>query len=175
MKSLITTIFVAICLNITAQTADSVFIYKSVDDMEETTYYFPSRKLVCLDRVKDIGFSVGFFIEPEKSKNSIYADDIHIVAAGFGCVENVEIIFLLEDGTKIKGSSWNKFNCEGDAYVTISQADKNSLATKKLSKVRVTNGRNYKEYTADIEESMKDYFIQLFYAVKNDKVKIYEE
>ena len=63
MKSLILFLWMALSLSLTAQTLDSVFVYKSVDEMTDKSYYFPSRKIVCIDEVSNIGFSVTFFLD----------------------------------------------------------------------------------------------------------------
>jgi hypothetical protein len=172
MKTVILSFFLALSLGLTAQTSDDVFVYYTVDEMTDKTYYFPSKKMLCLDEVNDIGFSITLFVEAE-SPSSICVSDINLVTAGFGCVENVEVIFLFEDGSKAKAASWNKFNCDGDCYLKPSKEVKASLSSKRISKIRVTNTYNYKTYTCDVSEDMKDYFIKLLGAVKNNDIHQY--
>lgn len=172
MKTIFSIFVMAVSLNIVAQDADSVFIYRIVDEMTDKTYYSPSRKLICVNESEDIGFSTRFFIKANPDK-SLYADDLYFQAAGFGCVEGVEVIFLFLDGTKITLKNWNDFNCDGDVFITLSKTDKQALLTKELSKIRFTNTRSYKSYTAEIPSDNKDYFIQMADAIKKSRIQEY--
>ena len=58
-----------------------------------------------------------------------------IVGLG-SCVENVEMIVLFENGEKLK-TSWNKFNCEGNASTT-------------LEKVKLIYSRLYRSVRLDL-------------------------
>jgi hypothetical protein len=66
---------------------------------------------------------------------------------------------------------WNDFNCDGQGWFKISESDKELLATKKVLKIRIQNGRTYESYTHDVETKNQDYFIQLFFAINNNKIK----
>mgnify|MGYP007072230169 FL=1 len=75
------------------------------------------------------------------------------------CVENVQVIILFENGKKIEKTSWNKFNCEGNAWYNFTQSEIAQLKTLSISKIRFTNGRNYESMTVDFSEP--NYFIDL--------------
>jgi hypothetical protein len=78
----------------------------------------------------------------------------------------------MEDESKVKASMWNDFNCEGKVWCQVSDSDKEIMATKKVSKIRIQNGRTFESYTHVIsDEADKSYFIQLFLAVKNQTIK----
>ena len=82
---------------------------------------------------------------------------------GLGCVENTEVIIIFENGEKITKTQWNKFNCDGNAWMRPNSSDIELMKTQPISKMKITNGRNYKSYTfSDLNDSMKNYFINLF-------------
>jgi hypothetical protein len=157
-----------------AQSLDSVFIYKDTDDMTDEVYFFASRKIVCIDEVDNLGFSISFFVD-QKKDGSLSASDLYIKTVNFGCIENLEAIFLFEDGSKVTCNSWNKFNCEDRAFCQISEADKKIMASQKVTKIRVTNKRNMRTYTSVVEPNNQDYFIQFFKALEKNDVRQYEE
>lgn len=149
---------------------DSVYIGKQIDDMEGKTYYYASRGMVSKNEKQ--GFRLSCFIEGE-SDNELFVRDLSLKMVGIGgCVENNTLIIKFDDETKIDLKSWNDFNCDGDAWFNINEEQGNLLATKKIVKIKVQNGRTYDSYTADIMASDSDYFIQLYNAMKNKKIKI---
>ena len=70
---------------------------------------------------------------------------------------------------------WNDFNCDGKGWFKISDSDKELLATNKVLKIRIQNGRTYENYTHDVEKKNQDYFIQLFFAINNNKIKNFKQ
>ena len=160
-------------LNSNAQ-KDSVFINEQKDEMTDKVFYFPSEQLVCRNpENKKQGFAITFFVGKTK-KGVLEALEVKIKSVGIGnCDEKDEVIFLLEDETKIKVTMWNDFNCDGKVWCKMSDADKELLATKKVNKIRVQNGRTFESYTHTIDEIDRGYFKQFFFAIKNNKVKPY--
>jgi len=148
---------------------DSVYVAKLTDDMEGKSFYTPSRKMVCAKQDRKTGFSVSAFLDYNNGDVAVDELKIRMVNIG-GCSENTEIIILFTDSTKITLTSWNEFNCKGDAWFKLSKPDKEKLSTVKKKKIKVQNGRTYESYTHTLVED-NDYFIQLFYAVKNKKIK----
>lgn len=87
---------------------------------------------------------------------------------GLSCVENTEVILIFENGEKITKTQWNKFNCDGNVWITPKSSDIELMKTQPISKIRVTNGRNYESYTfSNLDDSMKDYFINLFKSLED--------
>lgn len=152
--------------------ADSVFIKKIADDMSDKVYFFPSRQIVCLSEDKKTEFRVSIFLNKDDNSGGCSAADLKVKMVNLGsCVEKNGIVFLFEDDTKISFISWNEFNCKGDAWFALSKSEMELLATKKIKKIKVQNGRSYESYTHEIKED-NDYFIQLFYAINNNKIKL---
>lgn len=168
----ITTLLLAILFvnNCIAQTSftkstipDTLVVLSSKDEMTDKTSYFPSQKIICAKTDKSVGFSLSVFIDDD-----LTIKDLKVVMIGLGgCVEDNEIIILFDDDTKLNLKSWNKFNCDGDAWFTISKKDIELLSTKKIKKIRVTNGRTFENYTGEVKEERKDYFVRLFKALNN--------
>lgn len=170
MKKVMLSMMVFVALNSTAQ-KDSVYIAEQKDEMTDKVYYYPSRQIICQNpEVKSQGFAVSFFMD--KTKKGVQLAELKIKVIGVGsCHEKDEVIFLLEDETKIKGIMWNDFNCDGKVWCKISDADKTILSTKKVNKIRIQNGRTFESYTHVVTEDDRDYFIQLFFAINNQIIK----
>ncbi len=146
---------------------DSVQIIKSIDEMSDKVYYFPSYKIALIDKVQKKGISISAFID--EGYNGLFVKDIDVTSVNIGgCVENSEIVFLFEDGSKINFSSWNSFNCEGNSWFELKE-NKESLESKKLKKIKFTNGTSYDSFTMEVPQNKSTYFIQLFHAIKNNK------
>lgn len=163
-------VFVALCSQ--AQ-KDSVYVVEQKDEMTDKVYYYPSRQMLCQNPdLKSQGFAVSFFIGRNK-RDVLEVNELKIKVIGVGsCHEKDEVIFLMEDESKVKASMWNDFNCDGKVWCQVSDSDKEIMATKKVSKIRIQNGRTFESYTHVIsDEADKSYFIQLFLAVKNQTIK----
>jgi hypothetical protein len=155
----------------TSKDVDSVYIIKSVDDMSDKVYHFPTFKIPLIDKVENQGLGISAFIDEKEYDNSIYIKDLDVKSINVGgCVEKSEMIFLFEDGTKINFLSWNKFNCDGNSWFEISETNADVLATKELIKVKFINGRGYDSFTMEVPKNRRRYFIQLYDAVKNNRV-----
>jgi hypothetical protein len=148
---------------------DSVYIAKITDDMEDKTYYFPSRKMICASDDKKTGFTLSAFLNYKGDEINITELKVKSVNIG-SCNEKDELIILFEDDTKIKVVSWNDFNCKGDAWFILSKSDKEKLSTVKIKKIKLQNGRTFESFTKELTEN-NDYFVQLFYAAKNKIIK----
>ncbi len=137
---------------------DTLVVLSSKDDMTDKISYFPSSKIVCANEDKSKGFSLSAFIE-----SNLTIKDLKVKMVNIGsCVEKNEMIILFDDDTKLTLTSWNDFNCKGDAWFTISKKDVEQLSSKKIKKVRLTNGRSYESYTGELKSEDQDYFIKLF-------------
>ena len=142
---------------------DSVHVVQQTDGMSGKTYTYSSRDFVCANETRSQGFKVIPVID-----NDIFCKWIAVKMVGIGsCNENDEMIILFDSGEKIIKKSAHKFNCEGDAYFNLSDADVRLLKTQSMSKIRLTNGRGYESYTGDVSSKNKRYFIQLFNALEN--------
>jgi len=169
-KSLKITAFILLVFNINifAQ-KDSIHIVRIADDMSDEEYFLPSFKLIAATPDKKKGFSTSAFLD--KKGDDIVVTGIKCVMVNIGsCVENNELIIMFEDESKIKLVSWNKFNCDGDAWFKITDDERYKLENFKIKKIRIQNGRTFDSYTHEITED-KDYFNQLFYACKSKKIK----
>lgn len=169
LKTIMTCLILAVTTSTSFSQKDSVYISKISDDMEDKTYYFPSRKMICAKEDKKTGFSLSAFLQYKGDEITI--SELKVVMVNIGsCNEKDELIFLFEDDTKINLKSWNDFICKGDSWFMLSKSDREKLSTLKIKKIKVQNGRTFESYTHELTEN-QDYFVQLFYAAKNKKVK----
>ena len=124
-----------ISIKVNAQTKlDSVYIVEEKDQMTDKVYYFASRQVICVNPSDSKqGFGVGFFVQQEGDE--LKAKELKTKIVGIGtCHEKDEVIFLLENQSKISGKMWNDFNCEGKGWFKVSESDKELLATSKVLK-----------------------------------------
>lgn len=147
------------------------FIGKHVDEMTDKVYYYPSERIICIDKKSDVGFSLSLSLNG-KDDNSVKVVGLNMKVVGLSCVENVSLIFLFDDGTKMNITSWNKFNCDGNAYYNLRTKELNQISTKSIKKVRVQNGRNLESYTHILEGSDKSHFINMYKSVADKKVVV---
>lgn len=170
MKKRITFLMVAMLTfsTVSISQEDSVYIVKLVDQMGDKSYLVPSKDLVVANETSTIGFVISAFIGNDFKFKTLY---VKTVGLG-GCGENDEIIILFENGEKIKKKSWKDFNCDGESYFNFTNAEIDMLRNNEVSKIRMTNGRSFKNFTGNLSETQKRWFIQLLFGVDN---KIFEE
>ena len=80
------------------------------------------------------------------------------------------MIVLFENGEKITKTSWNKFNCEGNAWYNLRESEVNLFKTVPISKIRFTNGRTYESITGVLE--LSDYFITINRRADNNQFDV---
>jgi hypothetical protein len=149
-----------------AQTTAPFVIEHCVDKMTDKEYYFTKRKLVCSNDSKTRGFTISPDFRPDG--NSFINSGFICKNVNIGtCDENDELIILFDDDSKITLTSWNKFNCDGNAYFRLSDEDLVDLSIKKVNSIRFMNGRSYDSLTIKLKIEQKDYFIR---AYTNQKV-----
>ena len=143
-----------------------VTIERSVDEMTDKVSYRPSERFIAANAEQTKGCAIDMVID---EKNGLkQADFMAITMVGLSpCNENNTLIVLFENGEKFTLNSWNKFNCKGFAYFTLSKSNIKALSSNPISKVRITNGKSYKSYTAEVE--YKNYFIELYGALNPEE------
>lgn len=160
----------------TNKEVDSVYIIKSVDEMTDKVYHFPTFKIPLIDKTLNQGLGISAFIDEKEYDNTIFIKDLDVKSINVGgCVEKSEMIFLFEDGTKINFFSWNKFNCDGNSWFEVSESNAEALATKELKKIKFINGRGFDSFTMEVPKNRKRYFIQLYDAIKNNRIVTIEK
>jgi len=144
-----------------------IYLRENKDEMTDKITYSASRHL----KLEDGNNNVEIFIFIKKINNKFIQDGLcAVIDIGSLCVEDNKLIVLFDDGSKVSLNSWNDFNCDGNAFFYLSSDQCVSFSTKKVNKIRVENGRSHDEMTVTLEKN-KDYFIQVFSAMKNNKVK----
>lgn len=162
---------IVLCANLAAQENqknDSLHLVKAIDEMDGKTYYYTSKRIVLTDDNSQKGFSVELSLSGAND-NAVKPDGIMVKMAGMGCCENSTIIFLLDNEEKISLKSWNKFNCNGNAWFKITPKQIQSLQSNKVLKIKVENGHNFQSLTKETEEWQQDYFQRVGLLLK-DKV-----
>jgi hypothetical protein len=79
---------------------------------------------------------------------------------------------MLSDSTKLSLVSWNKFNCEGNAWFTLKESDISRLGSNKIIKAYFQNGRSYDSFTQKIDGEDQNYFVKLIADCKENKFTV---
>ena len=136
---------------------DSTFIKTNDDDMTGDTSYTVNRSFIVANDKQNLGA----VLRASTSGKTKKVNFLIVTVVGLGCVENVTLLIKFKDGTLWKGNSWNKFSCKGAAYYNITGDLAENLKTKELQTIRITNGRNYKNFTYDVKPKDRRYFIPI--------------
>ena len=163
-------VFMVFGLAMASLTSYSQEILKHVDVMNDRVYWIDKPGQVFYGEDKQTGFRIDASFK--LNQNSPIINGVNTLIVGMGCVENVEMIILFEDGSKITKYSWNKFNCDGNAWFLFTPRELDMLSTKRISKIRLTNGFKYKSMTVDVTDP--DYFINLTQKAANNEFTISE-
>lgn len=149
---------------------DTAFIYVIKDDLEGTQFFTPSYDMIVANKEKTEGAKLSIHLDKDGSFSFITAKLI-----GLGnCVEDSEMIVLFENSEKISLSSWNKFNCKGNAYFSLTKKEESLLSSQEFKTVRIRNGETYKSVTSSDFENPR-YFIQLFSSIYAKSYTLLEE
>lgn len=137
--------------------ADSTKVVKYIDEMSNESFIYASNKLILINEANTQGFSIN--IEFKEEKDKIVQNGLLCKLVGMGeCVENNEMIIMFADSSKITLKSWNKFNCDGNAYFNLSKDQEDQLRNKQVLKIRMMNGRSFQSLTVNAHDNQNDYF-----------------
>jgi hypothetical protein len=161
MKKLLLNLVLLTSLSAFSQKTTPFTIEHCKDKMTDKEYYFAQKKLICANPEKTKGFTVTPNFKAENGSmvnNGFICENVNIGS----CDEKDSLIILFEDQTKITLNSWNKFNCDGNAYFDFTDSELEELSTKKVSTIRFTNGYSYENLTVSLKQEQKDYFIRVY-------------
>lgn len=146
-------------------------IVKDCDDMTDKCVYYPRHNMILANDNKTVGFTVDARIVEKAGQLAVA--DIMVVSVNIGgCNEGDKLILMLSDSTKLSLVSWNKFNCEGNAWFSLRESDVNRLASHKIIKAYFQNGRSYDSFTKEIEGEDQDYFVKLIADCRENKFTV---
>jgi len=146
-------------------------IVKDCDDMTDKCVYYPRHNMIVANAEKTVGFTLDVRIVENSGQISIA--DIMVKSVNIGnCNENDKLILMLDDSTKISLVSWNKFNCEGNAWFNVKESDVNKLGSHKILKAYFQNGRSYDSYSATITSDDQNYFIKIISDCRENKFTV---
>jgi hypothetical protein len=146
-------------------------VVKDCDDMTDKCVYYPRHNMILANDNKTVGFTIDARIVEKAGQLAVA--DIMIVSVNIGnCNEGDKLIIMLSDSTKLSLTSWNKFNCEGNAWFSLRESDVNRLASNKIIKAYFQNGRSYDSFTKEIEGEDQDYFIKLIADCRENKFTV---
>jgi hypothetical protein len=118
---------------------------KHIDDMSGKVYFFDSGTYY-IDSENEKGYRLDGNWDVKDGQPVFRGFFVKVAGIG-GCVENVDMIILFQNGDKITKRSFNKFNCDGLCFYAFSNSEIVMLQTLPIDKVRFTNGRGFESVT----------------------------
>lgn len=158
MKSLFLSLFVILSTSLSAQ----IEIISVKDDMTGEVSHYSSHLFLSSNEEHTQGFTIDPVLNTQNNK--LYIEGWIVKIYGLGnCNKENEIVVLFDDGSNIIINSWNEFTCENVAYFDLTLEQELMLMTKRINKVRFTNGYKFNTYTGRPKRS--GYFLQLYDAI----------
>lgn len=153
---------------VTSLVSAQLHIIGDCTDLSGKCIYYVSDEVIIANKEKNKGFKYHPSVEMKNGVLECAGILTTMVNIG-GCVENNSLIFLLDDGSKVMLKSWNKFNCDGDAWFFLSKDEMNLLREHKVVKAQMQNGYSYESFQNDVPLSEQDYFIRFFAEIDANK------
>ena len=161
MKKTILSVTALLTFSAYSQTTKPFVIEHCIDKMTDKEYYLASKNFIGSNTQK----TQGFIITPNFRKENDKIEQSNLILENIGignCDEKDNLIFLFDDDTKITITSWNKFNCDGKAYFTLSEDDLEMLKSKNISAIRFVNGYSFESLTYNLKKEEKGFFINVY-------------
>ncbi len=150
--------------------ADSVKLLYQQDEMDGSVIYFPDTRIVLIDSTN---FEKGIGVSASLSKTKMYGINTKMIGLG-GCNENDKLIILLENGNKINLTSWQKFDCEGISYFSLTNSQISMLSNSPVAKIRLTNGVSNDSFTGTVPVGSRNYFINVMNRITGEQFTEYK-
>jgi hypothetical protein len=141
--------------------AKSQTIIGDCTDLSGDCLYYVSENIIVTNAEKSKGFTFHPSCEMKNGQLACSGIIAQLVNVGSCCEKNT-LIILLDDGSKVMLTSWNKFNCEGNAYFNITRDEMQLLREHKMVKAQIKNGFTYDSFVNDISEKNQEYFFRYF-------------
>ena len=164
-------LFIAMAMALPFLSLSQQCVVKDCDDMTDKCTYYPRHNMILANDEKTKGFTLDARIVEKAGQLSVA--DIMVKSVNIGnCNENDKLILMLSDSTKLSLSSWNKFNCEGNAWFTLRESDINRLGSNKIIKAYFQNGRSYDSFTKEIKGEDQEYFVKIITDCRENKFTV---
>ena len=164
-------VFIIVAMALPFLSLSQQCIVKDCDDMTDKCMYYPRHNVIVTNETKTIGFTMDVRIV--NNNDQLAAADIMVHSVNIGsCNEKDKLILMLDDSTKVSLVSWNKFNCEGNAWFDLKESDVNKLESHKIIKAYFQNGRSYDSYSATITSDDQSYFIKIIADCRENKFTV---
>lgn len=148
-------------------------IIEDASDLGGKVYIYPSENLIVTNKEKNKGFTLSADFKRKGTEGDLHLTGIIGQLVNIGtCCEKNELILMFEDSTKMTLVSWNKWNCEGNAFYSLDGEQAEILGSKKIIKSQMKNGYSYESYANNVSGIDQGYFVTLVADAKQNKVKL---
>jgi hypothetical protein len=135
-------------------------ICKLTDEFSDKIIYSVDKGIV-LKESSDKAFRLDAYLKEYNGK--IIFSELMVKAVGVGCIEKEStLVIIFENGEKTSFIGWNKFNCDGNMWASLTIKGEELLKTQKIKKLQFMNKSNYKTITVLVNPLDESFFINLF-------------
>jgi hypothetical protein len=152
-------ILLLIISTVLTQENTTSIICESIDEFDDTRTLTSGRQILFKDGGDLKTQGMALVAVTQKEKNKYYLGSLIVYAVGLesNCVDKGSTLdIILENGEKIKLSSWNKFNCKGVSYFTLSDNHRKNFSQSKIKAVRYTEKKSREKMTSKNEITEKN-------------------
>jgi hypothetical protein len=168
-KIFISLSIIAASLTATAQ----LHIIEDASDLGGKVYMYPSENLIVTNTSKNKGFTMSADFKRKGTEGDIHLTGMIAQLVSIGtCCEKNELILMFADSTKMTLVSWNKWNCEGNAYYNFDSEQAEIIASKPIIKAQMKNGYSFESFANNVNGEDQKYFVKLCADAKEKKVKL---
>lgn len=167
-------IFISLSIIAVSLTANAqLHIIEDASDLGGKVYIYPSETIILTNAEKSKGFTLSASLERKGTEGNLHLTGLIGQLVNIGtCCEKNQLILMFEDSTKMTLVSWNKWNCEGNAFYRLDGEQAEILGSKKIIKSQMKNGYSYESYANNVSGVDQGYFITLVADAKQNKVKL---
>ncbi len=135
-------------------------ICKLTDEFSDKVIYSVDKGVI-LKESSVKAFRLDVYLKEYNDK--VIFSELMVKAVGVGCVEKEStLVIIFENGEKTSFIGWNKFNCDGNMWASLTTKGEELLKTQKIKKIQFMNSSNYKTITTSVNPSDESFFINLF-------------
>lgn len=135
-------------------------ICKLTDEFTDKVIYTVDKGIILKESTTK-AFRLDAYLKEYKGK--VIFSELMVKAVGIGCIEKESFLTIIFDnGEKASFIGWNKFNCDGNIWASLTVKGDELLRTQKIKKLQVNNSSNYKTITVTVPNEEQDFFINLY-------------
>lgn len=165
--------FISISMVASLTATSQLHIIEDASDLGGAVYFYPSESLIIDNESKNKGFTLSPNFRRKGTEGDIHVTGMIGQLVNIGtCCEKNQLILMFSDSTKMTLVSWNKWNCEGNAWYNLDEEQAEIIASKPIIKAQMKNGYSHESYANSVDGEDRNYFIRLSAEAKENKTTV---